>query len=127
LRLPKVVRQGFLRPRFLGLRHTSVQELYQERSDSSSTEDEDKTGELGRLAIDEAEELSQVVQNPFIAATGSKRGVPRLVVDVHLVLEPVPHGVDVKPNFTRAEEPEGLAAIGHNDEFRCLPDRPLSG
>ena len=65
LRLPKMVRQRFLRPRFLGLRHTSVQELYQERPDSSRTEDEDKTGELGRLAVDEAEELSQVIQNPF--------------------------------------------------------------
>lgn len=58
LRLPKMLRQGFLRPRFLGLRHTSVQELYQERPNSSSTEDEDKTWELGRLSIDEAEELS---------------------------------------------------------------------
>ena len=123
-----------------------MQELYQERPDSSSTKDENKTGDPSRLAIDEAEELSQVIQNPFtvrrrmtsgvkrvgrqkrgglLAAARSKRGVPRVVMDVSLILEPVPHGIDVKPDFTRAEEPEGLSAIGRDDEFRCSAKRNI--
>lgn len=42
-----------------------MQELYQERSDSSSGKDKDNTGDLSRLAVGEAEELSQVIQDPF--------------------------------------------------------------
>jgi len=55
----------------------------------------------------------------LLAATGSKRTIPRLVIGVLLILEPVPHGVDVKPDFIRAEEPEGLAAIGQDHKFGC--------
>ena len=52
-----------------------------------------------------------------LAATGSKRAVPRLMIGVGLVLEPVPHGVNVKADLIRAEEPEGFAAIGQNHEL----------
>lgn len=41
------------------------------------------------------------------------------MIKIRLVLEPIPHGVDVKPDFTWAEEPEGLAAIGQDHEFGC--------
>jgi len=41
------------------------------------------------------------------------------MIDVRLVLEPVPHGVNVKPDFIWAEEPEGLATIGQDNKFRC--------
>ena len=61
-----------------------------------------------------------------LAASRSKRTVPWLVIDVSLVLEPVPHGVDVKADFVRAEEPEGLAAIGQDHEFGC-PARDTLG
>lgn len=54
-----------------------------------------------------------------LAATRSKRAVPWLVMGVRLVLEPVPHGVDVKPDFIRVEEPEGPATISHDNKFRC--------
>ena len=34
------------------------------------------------------------------------------MIEIHLVLEPVPHGVDVKPDFIWAEEPESFTPIG---------------
>ena len=55
----------------------------------------------------------------LLAAAGSKRAVPWLVIGVRLVLEPAPHGVDAEPDFIRVEEPEGLATIGHDNKFRC--------
>lgn len=46
-------------------------------------------------------------------------------MDVSLILEPIPHGIDVKPDFTRAEKPEGLSTIGRDDEFRCSAKRNI--
>jgi len=127
LRPPEVLRQGFLRPGILFLRRTPVQELHQERSDSSGSEDEDGAGDPGRLAVDEAEELSQVIQNPFIAAAGSKGAVPWVVIGIRLFLEPVPHGVDIEADLVRVKEPEALATIRQDNEFGCLPDPPPGG
>ena len=61
-----------------------------------------------------------------LAAARSKRAVPRLVIGVGLVFEPVPHGVDVKANLIRTEEPEGSAAIRQNHELGCS-ERGVSG
>lgn len=77
LRLPKLLRQGFLRPGVLFLRYTPVQELYQERSYDPSSEDDENTGELCRLAIGKAEELSQVVQHPFTVRRRMTSGFKR--------------------------------------------------
>jgi len=147
LRLPKVLGQGFFRPWILFFGHTLVQELYQESSNGSGGENQENTGNPGRLTVDEAKEPGQVIQNPFtdrermtsgvkraaerrrggvLAATRSKRAVPRLMIGVGLVLKPVPHGLDVKADLIRAEEPEGLAAIGQNHKLRCSA-RSMSG
>ena len=81
----------------------------------------------------------------LLATAGSERSVPWLVIGVCLILEPAPHGVNVKPDLVRVEEPETLAAIGQDHKFRCsamntsglvwhtrsardlLPDAPLGG
>jgi len=61
LRPSKVLGQGLLRPRILFFRHTPVQELYQERSHSPSSENEDSARDLGRLTVDEGQELSKII------------------------------------------------------------------
>lgn len=116
-----------------------MQELYQERPDSTGSKNENETGDLACLAVGEAQKLSQVNQNPFtmrrgmmsvvnawqrgeggsLATAGSKRSVPWLVIEILPVAEPVPHGVDIKPDLSWAEEPEGLAAISQDHQFRC--------
>jgi hypothetical protein len=110
-----------------------MKELHQECPNGSSANNEYNAGNPGRLAVNEAQDLSQVIQHPFtvwgrmmsamgrtsekvrgglLAATRSKRSIPRRVIEVCLILEPVPHGVDVKPNFIWTEESKGPTAIG---------------